>query len=139
VTNSATTTNGAALTSNGTTIFVPAESVVDAFTYTARDNFGGTNTGTVVILLNNTNRTGQTSATVATTDTNATVTFFGVAGYQYATDRSTNLTTGLGWVPVSTNTPTTSGVIQVTDDFSNIGLTPPPIPSPVFYRLRYQP
>jgi autotransporter-associated beta strand protein len=41
------TTNGATVLTDANNIYVPANSVNDEFTYTVRDNFGGTNSATV--------------------------------------------------------------------------------------------
>jgi hypothetical protein len=74
---------------------------------------------------------------ISPTSANLTITFFGIPGHQYTIERSTNLVTGLGWVPISTNILTISGVFQVSDSFNDLGITAPPIPSSAFYRLRY--
>jgi hypothetical protein len=60
-----------------------------------------------------------------------TVSFNGVPGPQYITQRSTNLTTGAGWIPISTNTTTTNVVFTVTDHFADIGSSP----QSAYYRL----
>ncbi|HTR41576.1 MAG TPA: cadherin-like domain-containing protein, partial [Pseudomonadales bacterium] len=136
------TTNGATLVNNGSYILYTnsvTPNVNDSFEYTVSDGQGGTNVGTVSIVVNNSNLFGQTSPQLAVTGTNATVTFFGIPGYQYIVDRSTNLMTGSGWVPISTNTAPTDGVIKIMDDFRDLGIPVPPLPSPVFYRLQYNP
>jgi len=68
-----------------------------------------------------------------------TANFFGVPGFQYVVQRSTNLVTGAGWVPISTNTAPPDGLIQVQDTFQGLGIPVPPVPSPVYYRLQYNP
>ena len=71
--------------------------------------------------------------------TNVTANFFGVPGFSYTVERSTNLTAGLGWVSISTNTVPANGLLQVIDNFQDLGIPIPPVPSGIFYRLRYNP
>ena len=61
-----------------------------------------------------------------------TLTAYGVPGYTYITERSTNLS---DWVSIVTNVAGTDGVITVTDYFSDQGSNAPPA---AFYRLRWQ-
>jgi hypothetical protein len=49
VTNSATTANGATLTTDANTIYVPASGVDDSFSYTVTDGYGNNGTGTVIV------------------------------------------------------------------------------------------
>jgi hypothetical protein len=135
------TTNGTTLVNNGSYILYTnsvTPNANDSFEYTVSDGQGGTNVGTVSIVINN-NLFGQTSPQLAVGSTNVTATFFGIPGYSYIVDRSTNLMVGAGWVPISTNTAPASGVIQIIDNFQGLGVTIPPLPSPVFYRLQYNP
>ncbi len=135
-------TNGATLVNNGSYILYTnsvTPNANDSFEYTVSDGQGGTNVGTVTIIVNNNSLFGQTSPQLTSTGTNVTATFFGVPGYEYIVDRSTNLTAGEGWVPISTNTAPAGGVIQVTDDFQDLGIPIPPLPGSVFYRLQYDP
>jgi lysophospholipase L1-like esterase len=74
---------------------------------------------------------GSTNATVSLTSTNAAITYDGVPGFSYLTQRSTNLNSG-NWVSVSTNTIPTNGILLVTDGFGDLGNTPPVT---AFYRL----
>ena len=131
-------TNGAVVIDDGTYVkYSNTNNVNDSFTYTVTDsNTGCASTGTVLVQVVG-GQTGQTNVTAVVTSTNATVTYFGVAGYQYVAQRSTNLTpgVGLGWVNISTNNATNSGPFQVIDSFQDLGITVPPIPSPAFYRL----
>jgi hypothetical protein len=89
----------------------------------------------------NNNLFGQTAPNLVFGTATVTASFFGVPGYRYSVDRSTNLTpgVGLGWVPISTNTAPAGGAFQVTDTFQNLGIPVPPLPPAVFYRLRYNP
>lgn len=134
----ATSANGVTISSNNGTLFYNgALTNGDSFNFTVASVTGGcTATGTITINADN-SYGGQTNAMVSVTNNVATVTMFGIAGYQYVTDRSTNLTTGSGWVPINTNTPTADGPFQVNDDYSvGLGGVPPP---QAFYHLRYQP
>jgi hypothetical protein len=136
------TTTGATLMNNGTDIFytnsVPANNN-DGFQYKVSDGRGDTALGSVVITMNN-NLTGQTSPNLVFGNSSVTATFFGVPGYPYAVDRSTNLTPGVGagWVQINTTTAPACGQFQVIDTFQDIPVVPP-LPSSVFYRLRYNP
>jgi Bacterial Ig domain/Phosphoesterase family/Cadherin-like domain len=135
------TTNGATLVNNGSYILYTnsvTPNVNDSFEYTVSDGQGGTNAGTVSIVINN-NLFGQTSPQLSMTSTNTTVTFFGIPGYSYIVDRSTNMVMGAGWVPISTNVAPSSGVIQILDNFQDLGIPIPPLPPAVFYRLQYNP
>ncbi len=49
VTNSATTANGATLTTDTDTLYVPTSGVDDSFTYTVTDGYGNNGTGTVMV------------------------------------------------------------------------------------------
>src|SRR6202012_2160337 len=101
--------------------------------YTVSDGQGGTNLGTVAVFLNS-NIFDQTNpVTMALGSTNVLANFFGIPGDQYTVERSTNLTLVLVWVPISTNPAPPNGSFQVRDDFQDLGLPVPPLPSPVFY------
>jgi phospholipase C len=134
-------TNGATLFNNGTFILYTnsvTPNVNDRFQYTVTDGFGGTNAGMVYLILAN-NVVGQTSPQLSLTATNLAATFFGIPSFRYVVDRSTNLSVGIGWVPISTNNAPTNGIFQVPDNFQDLGFPVPPLPSSVFYRLRYNP
>ena len=135
------TTNGATLANNGSYILYTnsvTPNVNDSFEYTVSDGQGGTGVGTVSIAINS-SLFGQSSPHLALSTTNVAATFFGVPGYQYIVDRSTNLTTGAGWVPISTNVAPANGVIQILDNFQDLGIPIPPLPAAVYYRLQYNP
>ena len=134
-------TNGTTLFNNGTYILYTnsiTANVVDSFKYTVSDGQGGVGVGTVVIIPNN-NIVGQTNVKLNVSTTNVTANFFGVPGFSYTVERSTNLTAGLGWVSISTNTVPANGLLQVIDNFQDLGIPIPPVPSGIFYRLRYNP
>jgi len=132
------TTNGVTLFSNGAYLLYTnsvTPNVNDSFLYTVTDGYGGTNTGTVTILVTGF-ATGQNNAQLNLSPTNVTATFFGVPGYQYIVQRSTNLAAG-SWVNISTNIAPTNGVMQVLDGFQDLNISVPPLPPAVFYRLEY--
>jgi phospholipase C len=137
------TTNGASLATNSTYILYTnsvAVNVNDSFEYTVSDGHGGTSLGTVLIVMES-NLIGQTNVNLILSSTNATLNFFGVPGFQYAVERSTNLApgVGLGWVSINTNVAPSNGIIPVKDDFHDLGIQIPPLPATAFYRLRYDP
>ena len=132
------TTNTVNLATNSTQILYPASAgnVNDQFTYTIRDGQGGTNTGIIIVVVNPF-VTGQQTPSALTVNNNAiTATFRGIPAYVYEVQRSTNLTVGLGWVDIATNTVGTNGLLQVTDEFSDLGGH---IPSSAYYRLKWHP
>ena len=132
VSTSATTTNGAALTNNGTLIFVSTNNVNDAFTYTIHDGNGGTNSGTVYLIV--TSMAGQGHPAVSPTPSNTTVTFYGIPGVNYHVQRDTNtdfVNPGVSNFP--SGAAPTNGIIQVTDNFSDIN--GPDTNGSAFYRL----
>jgi len=135
------TTNGATLFDNFNYLFYTnsvTPNVNDSFNYTVTDGQGGTNAGTVFIIMDN-NIVGQSNVKLNINGSNVVANFFGIPGYRYSVDRSTNLVSGSGWIPISTNTAPVNGLIQVQDDFTDLGIPIPPLPTPVFYRLRYNP
>ena len=134
------TTNGTTLFNNGTYI-VYTNSVIsgvnDAFQYTVSDEHGSTNSGTVFITFNNstTNLVGQSNAKLVVNGSTVKASFSGVPGYRYTVDRSTN-SPSYGWVPISTNIAPANTVIQITDNFQDLGFV---VPNSAYYRLRYNP
>jgi hypothetical protein len=126
------TTNLINLTTNSTFIlYTNSPNVNDQITYTISDGQGGTNTGVINVVINPF-VTGQ-NATVTVSNDMAIVKFYGIPTYIYVTQRSTNL---VNWVSIATNTVPTNGVINVTDNFSDLGGN---IPISAFYRLGWSP
>ncbi len=107
--------------------------VNDQFSYTISDGFGGTNTGIVNIIVNPFVSSAQITAP-AVGGGSASLTFSGIPGYDYITQRSTNLASAV-WVNVSTNTAATNGVVNMTDDFNDLGGTP----ASAYYRFIWIP
>jgi hypothetical protein len=77
--------------------------------------------------------TGTNSITHIQIGNPTTLTAYGIPGFSYITERSTNLTT---WVDIATNSAAANGVISVTDNFSDLGGSPP---SSAYYQLKWQP
>ena len=129
-----TTTNGVLLTTNSLQILYPntAPNVNDRFSYTVTDSFGGSSVGYVNIVVNPF-VTGQ-QITNSPSNPNS-VTYFGHPGYTYLLQRSTNLTAGLGWVSIRTNTINNTGRTNIVDNFSDLGVTP----SQAYYRVGWKP
>jgi hypothetical protein len=103
--------------------------VDDQFSFTVTDGFGGTNSAVITLLAG---ATGTNSIASLVSGNPTTLTAYGVPGYTYITERSTNLS---DWVSIVTNVAGTDGVISVTDYFSDQGSNAPPA---AFYRLRWQ-
>jgi hypothetical protein len=131
---SATTTNGLALTSDANFVYVPTNNVADQFTYTVRDNYGGTNSGTVTLTVA-VPASGQPLNLNPNTNSTVTVNFAGVPGLGYTVERGTNVAF-TGVVRTWLVTAPTGGLFQVTDNFSDLG-TLPFVPSAAYYRLKY--
>jgi hypothetical protein len=107
--------------------------VNDQFTYTIADGYGGTNTGIVNIVVSPFVTGAQISAPTISGGT-ASLTFYGIPGFTYITQRATNLVSAV-WVNISTNTAVTNGVFGVTDDFNDLGGPP----TSAYYRLSWTP
>jgi autotransporter-associated beta strand protein len=131
---SATTTNGLTLTSDANFVYVPTNNVTDQFSYTVRDNYGGTNSGTVTLTVA-VPASGQPLNLNPNTNSTVTVNFAGVPGLGYTVERGTNVAF-TGVVRTWLVTAPTGGLFQVTDNFSDLG-TLPFVPSAAYYRLKY--
>ena len=124
----ATTTNGLPLTTDGTFIFVPTNSIADSFAYTITDSHGDPAVGMVQLGI----WAGVPAEMLAcTVSTNATVTFACVPWYSYVVQRATDANFA-GPLRVWMLTAPMDGLIQVVDDFSDLGGEPPQ----AFYRMR---
>ena len=130
-------TNGASVLTNSTQIlYVNTAGVNDQIKYGISDGAGGTNTGVINIVVNPFVVGQQSPADLIVGVSQATATFYGVAGYNYVVERSTNLVAGSGWVNLSTNTAGADGVIKVTDNYLDLGAIKP---ASAYYRLLWQP
>jgi hypothetical protein len=128
---SATTSNGLALTTQGTQILVPTNSLADGFSYTIADDRGVTATGTatISIITNVTSRALSIDRAPAGT---TTVSFTSVPWYLYEAQRATNVTF-TGTLQVWPVQAWADGSIYIWDDFADLTNKPPQ----AFYRLRY--
>ncbi|MEI7534622.1 MAG: Ig-like domain repeat protein, partial [Verrucomicrobiae bacterium] len=128
------TTNSVTLITNATLIGYPstASNVADQINYTASDSYGEIVAGIINIAVN-AYVTGTNSIVNITTGNPTTLIAYGVIGFSYITERSTNLT---DWASIATNTVSTNGVIFVSDSFSDLGGNPP---SSAYYRIKWQP
>ena len=106
--------------------------VGDRISYSIGDGFGGTNVGYINIVVVS-SVPGTNSITGITGGNPNGLTAYGVPGFSYITERSTNLT---DWAAISTNTAATNGLINVSDPFADLGSNAPPA---AFYRLLWQP
>ena len=122
------------LSTNATLIGYPstAPNVADQINYIASDSYGDTVAGVINIAVN-AYVTGTNSIVNITTGNPTTLKAYGVIGFSYITERSTDLT---DWASIATNTVSTNGVISVSDSFSDLGGTPP---SSAYYRIKWQP
>ena len=126
-----TSTNGITLiNSSGYLLYYNTNAVNDQFTYTVDDGNDGTTTGNVNIITQPF-VTGQ-SATLAISGSTAALSFYGIPGYTYGVQRSTNLT---AWATIVTTNAPANGQIDWTDDFSDLGV----VPASAYYRLSWNP
>jgi len=84
-------------------------------------------------------QTGLKNSAISCHGTNATMAFYAPDASDYfwnatlyVVQRSTNLVSAAGWVPISTNAPATNGWVQVLDRFADLGGSPP---AQAFYRV----
>jgi hypothetical protein len=131
------TTNGVTVRTNGVLIlYTNALNVNDQIGYVIIDGQGEKGAGIISITINPF-VTGQQTATALTVSNGmVSTTFYGIPGLIYEVQRSTNLVVGIGWVNISTNTVGTNGVINVTDQFLDLGGN---LPSSGYYRLGWHP
>ena len=112
--------------------YVPSAEVADQISYSIKDGQGGTNIGYINIMVVS-SVTGTNSITMITGGNPNGLTAYGIPGFTYITERSTNLT---DWVKISTNTAAMNGAISVADSFSDLGGS---APSAAYYRLLWLP
>ena len=124
--------NGTVTTDGTSVTYTATNGTADTFTYTVSDGFGGTSTATVTVSITmNVQGYNQVSLASLGGGTNV-VAFFGIPGYNYALDLSTNLTPPVTWVPQATNP--AAAVTPGSLVFTNVTMEPQ-----TFYRTRYVP
>ncbi len=135
------TTNldGSLLTTTNAFAFIGytnSPSVADQISYSISDGQGGTNIGYVEIVIQS-SVTGTNSITACnfTSPYSNTVTAYGIPGYSYILERATNLSSPV-WVDIQTTQAATNGVINMADQFLDLGGSKP---SAAFYQLKWQP
>ena len=128
--------DGSIATTNPATFigYTNSPNVNDQISYAIADGQGGTNIGYINIVIQS-SVTGTNSITGITTGSTNMVNAYGLPGYNYILERSTNLAPAV-WIDVSTNTAATNGVINAADTFWDLGGVPP---SSAFYQLKWQP
>jgi hypothetical protein len=130
------TTNGVTVrTNNALILYTNSLNVNDTIIYGITDSQGGTNLGTINITIT-AFVTGQSTGNLTVSNGSITATFFGIPTYVYSVQRSTNLTTGIGWVNISTNTAGSNGQFNITDHFTDLGGN---LPTAAYYRLGWHP
>jgi hypothetical protein len=108
-------------------MYYNTNAVPDQFTYSVTDGYGGTNSATASIAIDNTPLFGQSSVANISGGT-ATLNFAGIPGYSYSVSRSTDL---MAWSVIWTTNAPAGGVFQFTDSSAP--------PTNAFYRLQYNP
>jgi adhesin/invasin len=131
------TTNSGVITASSSSFlgYVNAANVNDQISYTISDGHGNTATGLINIVVSTSPLFGQASTVVPGGPT-STVNFAGQPGYTYTIERSTNLVTGTGWVPLETTNAPAAGPFSYVDHFTDLGGTPP---GSAYYRLEWIP
>ena len=126
------TTNGITISTNSAWIlYANTSNVNDQISYTISDSLGTTSSGLINIVMLDAVM-GNTSIVNIQTGNPTTVTAFGIPGYNYSLERSTNLTT---WVDLVTNAAGSDGSISVTDSFMDLGGIQP---ASAYYRLKWE-
>ncbi|HVM46634.1 MAG TPA: Ig-like domain repeat protein, partial [Candidatus Acidoferrum sp.] len=128
------TGQGATVSANSTWVFyLPASgnNNDDAITFHVSDGHGGTGNGTINVHVIG-NIPGGATAAISVSGGIASLKMFGVPGYKYDVQRSTNLT---GWVTLTSAPPlsvappftasTNDGSFSFTDNFLDLGSPPP--------------
>jgi len=128
---SATTSNGLALTTQGTQIVVPTNYLADGFSYTIADTLGIAATGTATISII-TNPASYVNALDLSVPSSVNVMFSGVPWYSYTAQRATNATFS-GALQIWPVQAWADGSIYLWDDFSDLTNKPPQ----ACYRLAY--
>jgi hypothetical protein len=123
----ATTNSATVMVGGGFVLYYNTNAVADEFSYAVSDGFGGTNSATVTINVDNTPLFGQ-SQVVSTGGGTATLNLAGIPGYSYSVSRSTNL---VDWSAIWTTNAPAGGLFEFID-------TSAPSPS-AYYRLQYNP
>jgi hypothetical protein len=119
-------TNGVTLADSSNFLqYQNANNVNDQFAYTVTDGFGGTNSGLVNVVINNSSPFGPSSPVITATNNVTTILYSGIPGYSYSVSRTTNLLTG--WTTIWTTNMPVGGVFQFKD-------TNPPQPE-AYYQL----
>lgn len=123
--------NAANVSGTNSYIWTNAPAGTYNLTAVAKDNNGLTATSSVV----NVTVIATNSITSIVSGNPTTLMVYGIQGYTYVTQRATNLASPV-WVNIATNTAATSGVISVTDNFSDLGNRQP---ANAYYRLSWSP
>ncbi|MFN3407784.1 MAG: beta strand repeat-containing protein [Limisphaerales bacterium] len=129
---SATTANGAAVSTDGSSITVNYSGVssytgTDSFAYTVSDGFGGTVTKTITVIVS-AGGTGPNITSVSGTWPNITVNFAGIPGSTYAIERATSASGP--WTEIAASVSTgANGLGSYTDTSAPETMA--------FYRTRY--
>jgi hypothetical protein len=132
------TGQGATVSANATWVFyLPANNNNDTITYYVSDGHGGTGAGTIYVNVIG-NQPGGPSGSIGVSGGVAAVKMFGIPGFQYDVQRSTNLTS---WMTLTSAPPlnaappftasTNDGSFSFTDNFSDLGSAP----SSAYYRI----
>ncbi len=128
-----TTTNGTHLATNSAfVLYTNSPNVTDRITYGITDGFGGTNTGFISIVMQ-ASVTGTNSIVSVQTGNPTQIVAYGIPGYSYIAERSTNL---VSWVAISTNSATANGILSIQDHFTDLGSVQP---TSAYYRFKWQP
>jgi autotransporter-associated beta strand protein len=114
VATAANSANGAAISNDGLyLLYAPVSNLDDSFSYTVTDARGGSATGTVTIHVISSIGPALGTNCLSLVGGTATVSAFGIPGYDYALQTATNL--GGPWWPIATNRTAANGLLNFTD------------------------
>lgn len=131
---SATSSNGLALTvnTNAMQVLVPANTLLDGFSYTIADTYGTTATGAASISIITSPASQALALDLISNPGTATVSFTGVPWYSYEAQRATNAAF-TGTLQTWAVQAWADGSVYIWDDFADLGASP----AQAFYRLSF--
>ena len=121
-------TDGSSISYTNTSGIVGSSATIN---FTVADNYGGTNSGTVSVLLTSATGANLVSATVSG-DHFAYLTYAGIPGTNYALDHATSISPESVWSQVTNKTAAPDGMLRFTNQLSSW-------PTNDYFRTRYVP
>jgi autotransporter-associated beta strand protein len=134
--NLGTSTNGVAVTSDGTWVYYSGSNAVnDRFAYTVTNAYGVLATGQVGLVVVPPPFPDPPAGSLSVSNGTVNLSFNLVPAYRYVLERTTNLAPP-AWVAIATNVAPSNGVLNVLDSFPDLGGKNSDPPA-AYYRLHY--